>query len=446
MAVKQGGGPGTKITVYDSGHADAGGDGAYGIEDVRLAMNVLNPGQGDLELMGGLVSGNNFGTRKQYMLNVNLDWGGDAADGNALTVWKDTNVDIFVRSPAAMAYRIGAGPIETRLGVKLGTGPVGNSPATMCGYNGVNIFGTSMVFRNDLYVYGCRLLFITTMSFLSTGASFQEVAGNLCTFQSITSVLGDSTGVGDFYNNLFMSTNGTSVWSGSIHHDEDGNIIGNPGSLQAYSLGAGITAIRSKRVTIVGSFSRDFQINAADAGDYKIMEPIFATGSGAGIVNYGSDHTVDKALSVWRYFNTKVTYGATPLANIPVRLESDVDGPIIDTLTFSDGDVGFIQGTSGYQNGVRVAEKYRAGGVNLTRYRTFTLHVNSAGGTSPPNPAYPESVQSFRWPGETSGVLGNVWMPVDLAAVPPPAPVQAITVDQVPAEAFGVTRILTTIK
>jgi hypothetical protein len=56
--------------VYDNAHADAGGDGSYSMADIKAAMDILRPGQSDIEYMAGSVSGNVFSaSRRQDLLN-----------------------------------------------------------------------------------------------------------------------------------------------------------------------------------------------------------------------------------------------------------------------------------------------------------------------------------------------------------------------------------------
>src|SRR4051812_24384461 len=218
--VSQPGGAGTTIFVYDNSHGDAGGDGAYSMEDIKVAMDLIRTGQ--IEYLAGAVTGNVFSvSRKQYLLNCSIQFGGTAGDGNALTTWKDTGIDVYVRS-GAILHRLGAGPIQTMLGTKVGVGPTGLALPTMGGINGVNIYGGAFTLRDDAWIYGCRFNLTGTLQIIGTGAVTQEFAGNSFMLGGTNNVLGDSTSVGDYFNNEFMFSTTANAINGIRTHASRG--------------------------------------------------------------------------------------------------------------------------------------------------------------------------------------------------------------------------------
>jgi len=422
-------GPGTTIYVYDSA-ASANGL-FYTIAEIQAAF------PNDFEKMVGAVSGLVFGgVRKQYLSNVSVIWGGQSSDGSNPTKVQDTNADVFFRL-GQWQYRIGGGLITTNLGTKRGIGPSGLIPATMAGSDGCGIYQASgsLIFRGDWFVYGSTLLAPLNVQFLSTGGSQGEAAGNLMR-AGLAFTLGESLSIGKFYNNICYSPTGINVLAQIKCLDSDGNtFIGvTPQGIASFS--AATPTARMKNARLIGApTTADVRVTlTGDASDLKFLGTIFSDTPSIPRFLFFDDKTPAQGAEVWRTFNTKVVdANGNGLVDIPVRLISDIDGEVVDTKTFGDGDVGFISAGSGLQNGVLVRDEYREGGVGKVRDRLFTLIVNMGGGLFPANPAYPSRTSSWEWPGRdraagvfspNGGQFGDVVMPVPLVPDPviPPAP------------------------
>lgn len=441
--VTQPGGAGTTIFVYDDTHANAGGDGAYSLADIKAAMDVLRPGQSDIELLVGGVSGLSFsGTLLQWMLNVTVTFGGQGSDGTLATTWKETvSSDIFQRA-GGITYRIGGGPIATRLGTKLGAAPLGLAESTMGGRDGVNFRGAGFTFRNDCYVYGCTFRLSGAFSVQSTGASVQEFAGNLVTATGLNNVLGAGSFLGTWYNNTFVFTTSSNAINGMNIQDARGNKIlcVTPSQIIASSQ---ITA-RIQGVMLSGDPSvSDLRPTGGTYSDWRAIDVIYT--DLAPRWTFAQNATADNGAKEYARFNTAVQDGAgNPLIDIPVVMYSSIgsdngsgSGLVLDTKTFGAGDLGFIDAASGYQNAIRVRDMYGFGGGPANRDRLFYLYVNVAGMSQyPANPAYPEfRLEVFGWPGlhryqgvfqAYGGTFTQLFMPIMLAwpaaVIPGPKP------------------------
>jgi len=428
--VTQPGGAGTTIFVYDNTHGDAGGDGSYSFADILAAMNLLRPGQSDIEGEKGSVSGN-IPARTKYMINVSIQLGGGAGDGSLITTFKETNCDVDWRT-GAMLYRSGGGVIETRLGTQTGVGPLGLAEPTMGGKDGVNINSGSWTFKNDLFIFGCKFICTNVYQVQTIGASTQTLAGNTFVVSGVNNVFGDSNSLGLWYNNVFVftTTSGNAI-NGMRQQDGRGNKVFCTTPLQILSASQATARIQGMNLSGVPSVAY-LKPTATDASDWKIIDVIFQDDSPR--ISYSVDHTIAQALQQFGRINTHIEDGTNPLANIPVRLVSSVatddgaggsnGGVVVDTKTFGDGDLGFTHGPSGYANGVLLREYYRSGGVNLVRDRTFTLYVNYPGGAYAPNTAYGKYFLVFQWPGINTfkgtyqaggGTFTGCFLPITLA-------------------------------
>jgi len=392
--VVQPGGAGTTIFVYDNGASDAGGDGSYSFADILAAMNILRPGQSDIEIVKGSVSGLAM-ARPQYMVNVSIQLGGQAGDGNNTTTLKDLNCDVDWRS-GGLLYRSNAGLCELRLGTQVGVGPLGLAAPTMDGKDGCTIVGGSMTYKADYYLFGCLLISSNIMQFLTTGGTNQNVAGCRMIASGANNIFGDSSSLGNWYRNVMVLTTGSNAINGMRQASSSGNTVVVVAALQSISSNQGTARIQG--YTFVGVPSVSYlKPSAADASDWKIIDCTFQ--DDAPRVTYTADHTAAQGVQHFGRLNTHVEDGTNPLSGISVRLVSDVDGTVVDTATFGDGDLGFTHGPSGYANAVLLREYYRSGGVNMVRDRTFTLYVNMPGGAYPVNPAYRGKTKTCQWPG-----------------------------------------------
>jgi len=418
--IQQPGGPLTSIFIYDN--AAAANGLFYTIAEIQAAF------PNDFESMVGAVSGLTFGgLRKQYLSRVSLIWGGQSSDGSNPTTVQDTNADLFFRA-GQWQYRIGGGQITTKLGTKRGKPPSGLTPATMAGSDGCGIYQASgsLIFRGDWFVYGCSLLAPVNMQFLSTGGSQGEAAGNLMRCGS-TFTLGESTAIGVFYNNVLFSPGGTSVVSQIKCLDSDGNIlIGvTPQGLMSFSSASPTARMKNTRLVGAPTTADIRSVLSASNSDLKFLGTVFTDTVGVPRFLFFDDHPADQGAQVWRVFNTKVADEAgNSLINIPVLLVTDVEGAVVNTKTFGDGDVGFIQ--SGFQNGVLVRDEYRVAGVGAVRDRVFTAVFNGPNGAFAPNPAYGTRTVKFEWPGRdraagvfslNGGQFGDVTIPVTLPSL-----------------------------
>lgn len=422
--IQQPGGAGTTIFVYDS---TAAANGLYyTIAEIQAAF------PNDFESMVGAVSGLTFGgIRKQYLSRVSVVWGGQAADGSNPTEVRDTNVDVFFRA-GQWQYRVGGGIITTKLGTKKGRTPQGLIPATMAGADGCGIYQASgnLIFRNDYFLYGCVLLCPLNLQFLATGATTNsEVAG--CLWRNgLSFTIGEALTLGSFYNNIGYSPTTGNVVAQVKNLDMDGNtMIGDsPSSILSFS-NASPTA-RAKNTRLVGTPSNcDIRsLVTADNSDLKFLGTIFTEAPGVPRFLFFNDHPASEGAEIWRVFDTKVVDQlGNGLADIPVRLLSDVDGTVVDTKTAGDGNVGFLgMGGANFQNGVLIREEYREAFIGKRRDRVFTLLVNVAGGAFPINVSYPGRVLRFEWPGLdrangvfslNGGQFGDVTVPVTLGDI-----------------------------
>jgi hypothetical protein len=418
--IQQPGGAGTTIYVYDN--AAAANGLFYTIAEIQTAF------PNDFQNMVGAVSGLTWGgVRKQYLSNVKITWGGQGSDGSNATTVQDTNVDVFLRSGATWDYRIGGGLVTTKLGTKRGVGPSGLIPATMVGSDGCGIYQASgsLIFRGDWFVYGCSLLAPLNVQFLSTGGSQGEAAGNLMR-AGLAFTLGDSLAIGKFYNNVCYSPTGINVLAQIKCLDEGGNAyVGvTPQGIASFSSATPTARMRNARL-IGAPTTADVRVTlTGDASDLKFLGTIFSDTPAIPRFLFFDDKTASQGAQVWRTFNTKVVDASgNGLIDIPVRLSSDVEGVIVNTKSFGDGDISFVVGGSGLQNGVLVRDEYRVAGVGAVRDRVFTMTVNASGGAFPVNQSYESKVLTFEWPGRdraagvfspNGGQFGDVTVPVTL--------------------------------
>lgn len=418
--IAQPGGPGTTIYVYDNARSANGL--YYTIAEIQAAF------PNDFQNMVGAVSGLTWGgIRKQYLSNVKVTWGGQSSDGSNPTTVQDTNVDVFFRSGGSWDYRIGGGLVTTKLGTKRGNPPSSLIPATMAGSDGCGIYQASgsLIFRGDWFVYGCSLLAPLNVQFLSTGGSQGEVAGNLMRC-GISYTLGESTALGVFYNNILFSPTTGNVLAQIKCLDSGGNfVIGvTPQGILSFSAATPSSRIKNTRLVGAPTTADIRSLLTGDNSGLKFQGTIFTDTPGVPRFLFFDDKTPAQGAQVWREFNTKVVDASgNGVVDIPVRLITDVDGEVVDTKTFGDGDIGFLGPGSGFQNGVLVRDEYREGGVGKVRDRVFTLLVNIGGGSFPVNPAYPGKQVTFEWPGRDAPSLNggrfvDVTIPVTLVSDP----------------------------
>lgn len=416
--ILQPGGAGTIIYVYDSTAA------ANGVNYTFTEINTAFPN--DFELMVGAASGLAYnGVRRQYLQKVQVQYGGQAADGNAMTYLKESNCDVYCRAGAGPLWRTGIpGSLKTEFGTRIA------SQDGVSGRDGVDIVVASgnVVIRGQMLFYGSEIFSETgTVQLLDSGASgFSEIAG--CIMRTNSSfVIGNNTASPslDIFNSTFASSTVTNMVTTMAVRDSD-NFVLAAVSPQSF-IATGAASLRLKGGVLVGSpTTADLIWNGAGAGGGWIIsdtqfsetlgKPRFAGGFGVPVLAAPTKET-------WT-FNVKVTNGAgLPIIDVPVRLDSDIDGTVVDTKTFGDGDIGFTNGALGVGNAVLTRDHYNPSSVYTVRDRTFTLYVNQAGGTFPAVAGYGGRTIVFQWPGKDTyrgayqlngGTFQKIFMPVML--------------------------------
>jgi hypothetical protein len=393
--ILQPGGPGTEIFVYDHFTGAADPVNGYTFAEINAAW------PNDFELVGGLVSGVQWGgPRVQYLCRVRVTIGGQNGDGTAATFLQGTNCDVYFGSGGSLNYRtIGYsnGLFQTKFGTRVASAVGGVS-----GYDGVDIMTrTNMVFRGPVFLYGSEVYAQGgNIQFINPNVS--EIAG--CIFRTNQGyVIGnDSTPNLEVFNTTFASSTVGAVITTMSVKNSDNFIVAALTPTSFIATGALNLKLRGGLLVGAPTFS-DFNWSGASAGaGWIISDTQFSETAGIPRFrgNFGGPLLSTPTKETWS-FDVKVTnLSGLPLLGVPVRLESDIEGVVVDTTTLGDGNIAFTNGTIGISSAVLVRDHYNSGGFGANRDRVFTLYVNQAGGVNPPVAGYGGRVLTFEWPGK----------------------------------------------
>lgn len=385
---------GGTIFVYDNAFS------ASGLYYTFAEINTAFPN--DFELAVGATTGLGAGTiRKQYISGVNLTIGGQAADGTNATTLQDSNCDVYFRTGNVLSYRNIPSVLKTQFGTKIASTAGGVSYVS--GRDGVFIEQASgnLVYRGQFLMYGSESFVDSgNLQFLDSGASgASEMAGCIqrCG-SSVGMVIGNNaTANFDVYNTTFASTStGTFVSAMSLRNTD--NLIFACAAPASFFV-SGAANMKVSNIQLIGApTTSDIRWTGGGGTAWYIYQPQF---SGSAIVPRfsGVGPPSSTPTQEFWYFNVKVCdpFG-NPITGVPVRLSSDIDGNVVDTKTFGDGDIGFTHTDSGFSNGVRVRDHYGQVSYAFTD-RTFTATINGYGGAFPPLAGYNTSIVKFEWPG-----------------------------------------------
>jgi hypothetical protein len=308
----------------------------------------------------------------------------------------------------------------------------------MDGKNGCAIYaGASTIrFRCNMGLYGCPVIAQGGIQFNTAGtATGHEIAG--CKFESggLGYILGDG-GTFTPYNSSFVYTGSGSFMTNGVVTDSSGVIL----SATAPSFFLSSSAVGTKtfnRIILNGAVTTaDFRMLSAAAG-WQAADLEWSETPGKPRVIFTAAHAVAQGFTDYRTFDTKVV-GPTgqSLQAIPIYVESDIDGPILDTQTGFDGQVVFTWVMTGVTNVLPVREYYDpTGSGTITRDRLYTMTVNGFPGTFSPNPNFATRKFVFTWAGrdrlgtgaQTDG--GSFQKILDVIQLPAGSPSQAVLWD-----------------
>jgi hypothetical protein len=394
--ILQPGGPGTRIFVYDSTASLTGLD--YTFAEVQTAF------PNDFQSMVGAVSGLTWGgIRKQYLSNVPIRLGGQDSDGTAPTSIKDSNCDVYFRTGSLEYRTIGYTPalLRTMFGTRIASA-IG-SDERVGGKDGVDILTrTTQQFRGLILLYGSECFADGgNVQFIDSGASgFSEIAG--CIFRTSSSyVIGNNViPQMDVYNSTFEGTGVGNLVTGLAIRKSD-NVVFSATGPQTFITSGSINLALSNAQFIGAPTLADLRWSGGGT-NWRLYNPGFSETVGVPrFISTAGPPITNPTKELW-YFNTKVVdIAGTPIMNVPVRMESDVDGPTpVDTKTFGDGDIGFVDPGTGIESAIVVRDHYADGSNQYqVRDRTYTIWVNAYGGAFPPLMGYETKRIVFQWPG-----------------------------------------------
>ena len=273
---------------------------------------------------------------------------------------------------------------------------------------------TQQIFRGIVNLWGSEIYSdaggTLQIQFVNPGVS--EIAG--CIFRSNGAYIigNDTVPALDVYNSTFGSlTTGHIVQTMSVRDSDNFVIAGlTPSSfIQATS----VSLIFRGGILIGAPTVSDIRWAGALPQNWRMVDVLFSDTPGiprfTNVV--AGTPTLANATQHYVTYNTKVgNKNGFPLANVPIRLESDIEGLLADTRTFGDGDIGFANTTTGIDNTIRVRDSYISSGSTLAvRDRIFTVTVNGPGGAFPQLPNYETRRIVFGVPGQE--VLRGAYSP-----------------------------------
>lgn len=435
--IDQPGGPGTRVFVYDdsSPWLDAAmtvarSPGPYTDLDLINATGVGIISPLDFEQIVGAFTLAPFSGRQQFLSHVNIRIGGADADGTAPTTLQLFNADLIFDNTTTLEYRtVGYSPglLTTLFGVRRAT--EFGSFKDVIGIGGVFLYTTNtLIFRGNMRIYG-SLIGSTqgTIQFLDNGGAFAEVCGNLI-FPGASVTLGNNGSPQMIaQNNVIVSQLNSIPLANASMIDGSGTTVA--GDVNSTFLSSNTADLRLSGLRFIGTpGTSDLQWNSAAAANWNLIRHGWSQALDKPKMRSGANIPLSSSAKEWRYFNTKVsTPDGQPLADIPVQLTADIEGKIVDTKTFGDGDVGFATSVS-VDNMVLVRDHYNPAGVDsyTTRERLFTLSVNGSGGIFPRNDLYPHVILRFQWPGRDTlrgayslggGIFRDCIVPVTLGTI-----------------------------
>ena len=430
MGILQPGGAGTPIYIYDdavnTNHPAA--PGPHTFAEINAAFPLDWPILQD-------PAGNTFSaSRRQYLARVITVMGGQSTDGGNYTSLVDTNCDVFSKTVAAapaFRYRVDSGIAPSHIVTILGTKvPWAGGSFRFSGQAGVGFYTESgvMSWRGTLGLYDCAIYSGGAMVFFNTGSSYQEIGGSLISSAGSIS-LGLASDGPLRLSHVNLSYRGGSFFVASILISSSHDVIMASSTCSAF-VNIGNAANRKLQdIDFVGSCSSSDIAVGVVGGGLLMRDLVWSDTVGKPRISFIGPHAVGTAAGDHRTMDTKVVdHNGNSLQAIPIYLESDVDGAILDTQTGADGNVVFTYFPTQFDNALPVRDYYGDTGVLNARDRVYTMYVNSYKGTFPPNQTFETKVFRFEWPGrdrlgsgyQTDG--GSFQQVMDVIALSPGAP------------------------
>jgi len=305
-----------------------------------------------------------------------------------------SNSDVFVVGARLAFTTANAATTSFTLGTQIGTGE------RMSGKNGGSIHMTAnLVFRGTVSLFGTALDSTLAIQFLNGTGSGMTVAG--CGLQFSTLLLGNSSGVT------------MALWNTNLKSIGTGNLI----TSVFVTAGGGNTLACTAPNSFLSSANSNLILGDIILSGTPVTSDLRTTTSTPNwalnnirwsdttgvprISTTAAPLLVGDAIQDFRTFDVKVVDSdGNSLSGIPIYIESDVDGAILDDSTDADGNVSFTWNVTGVANVLPVRDYYfDSGGNPLVRDRVFTIEINGHSATVDPNSAYKVKSIVFEWPG-----------------------------------------------
>ncbi len=332
-------------------------------------------------------------TLNQYLPAVLVTIGHPTAGNTNTTTFVDTsNSDVFVTGARLAFTTANAATTSFTLGTKIGTG------VRMVGKLGGSIHMTAAItFRGTLGLYGTTVHSTGLVVFSNGTGSSMEVAG--CLVQGGAFQLGNTTGVPfRLYNTVIIGTGVGNLATAAFITEGAGNVIGCTAPNSFLSSASSNLALGD---AVLSGTPATADLRCVGTTPFWSMNNIQWSDNAPRIVFTSGPILPQDGIADFRTFDCKVVDAdGNSLSGIPIYIESDVDGAILDDSTDADGNVTFTWLPTGATNVLPVRDYYSDSGLNvLTRDRVYTLEVNGHSATVDPNPNYKTKSIVFEWPG-----------------------------------------------
>lgn len=399
MGIFRPGAPGTQVHVYDDN--DATGGHIAGQPHVWSEINAAYPVE--FSALQDAAANVYSATHKQYLTTSPLMFGHPTAGNtNATSLVDTTGADIFNKSTAGQSnLRFtnvnNTSSITFTLGTAIGSGK------KMSGKQGGTIHSLlTPSFACNLNLFGCFFDGAAGFTVNNGNGVTVQIAG--CTFLAGGSYALGGGGNGSFtvYNTSFNS-NTTVNFCTSAAITDSYNMIWACTAPTAFFVSAAPLR-KFRKVTFSGAVTlTDIRISNAPGDFHEGVDLVWS--DTAGKPRIISVPITTAALSDYRTFDLKIVDpDGHALSGIPIYVESDVDGAVLDDVTEGDGNVVFTNTPISYDNVLKVRRYYdptgsTSGATVQIEDRVFTLWVNSYKGSATPNGSYQTRHLKFEWPG-----------------------------------------------
>ena len=284
------------------------------------------------------------------------------------------------------------------MGTKIGDG------IRMAGKNGGSIHQSgAIVFRGTLGLYGCFVDGTGNIQFLNGTSVSMEVAGSTLHTSGVNAsfLLGNSdTQPLRMFNNTLSSASISTIVSSAAGLTGANNVLAATAP-SIFFASASQNRSLSKLILSGAPTVSDIRMNTG-ATTWTLNDVVGSGTAGIPFVLAGDNATIGNGATDYRTCDTKlVDQNGNTLSGIPIIIESDYFGLILDDVTSTDGDVPFTFGANATDQVLPVREYYSTGPGFATAVKdsVFTMTVNGYGASTPPNQSYETQFITFTWPG-----------------------------------------------